>query len=89
MDEKVLRNAIRVLTFFAEPSIIGLCEPFLKRNGMLGALAAFVPALVPAFSDRDSYEQRVLDRNIEIKERGNALSVLAALGATSVVSTGD
>jgi hypothetical protein len=80
MEEKVLRGAIRVLIFLAEPSICTLCEPLLTRKDALGGFAKLVPALVPAFCERSQYEQRVLDCSLRFEERLAALSILALVG---------
>lgn len=81
MEEKVIKSAIRVLVFLAEPSICTLCDPLLTRKDSVRGFAALVPALVPAFCDRSRYEARLLDCNVALEDRVTALFVLASVGA--------
>lgn len=80
-EEAVLVNAIRVLVFLGEPSVCALCDPLLGRQDGIGGFAKLVPALVPAFCDRTSYEARFLDGSAPLDERVTALFVLAFVGA--------
>jgi F0F1-type ATP synthase membrane subunit c/vacuolar-type H+-ATPase subunit K len=80
-ENRVLANAIRVLIFLADPTTPALIEPLLARDTSLAAFAGMVPALMPAFSDHQIYEKRVLDSDLSVKERMAALSVLATLGS--------
>jgi hypothetical protein len=81
IDANVIENAIRVLIFLAEPSICTLCDPLLSRKDGVRGFAALVPALVPAFCDRNRYEARLLDYNLALEDRVTALAVLASVGA--------
>jgi tetratricopeptide (TPR) repeat protein/RecA/RadA recombinase len=79
-DEVVLENAIRLLVFFTERTLLSLCEPLLGRRDRLGTLAKMIPALVPGLADRKVYEARLFDAGRDVAERAGDLMILSAVG---------
>jgi len=80
-EQRVLENAIRVLVFLAEPSLLQICEPLMNRTDSVRALVLLLPALVPSLCDQRQYEIKVLDATDNLQSRLTACSILAALGA--------
>jgi hypothetical protein len=77
LDSDALVNAIRILVFLGEPTILDLCEGLRGRTDTAGTLANLVPAMIPAPADWRPYQTRVLDRTAEFSDRGQALITLA------------
>ena len=82
LESDALVNAIRILLFLGEPTILDLCEGLRGRTDKAGALANLVPAMVPALADWRPYETRVLDQAAEFSDRGQALITLAWSGTS-------
>jgi hypothetical protein len=80
LDDAILVNAVRVLIFIAEPSIAMLCDDLATRKQSLAWLAMLVPAIIPAFCDRNIYEQQIFDQDLALDKRFAALHILAWLG---------
>ena len=80
LDSDALINAIRILLFLGEPTILDLCEGLRRRNDLAGSFANLVPAMIPALVDWRPYESRVLDQAAELSDRGQALIALAWSG---------
>lgn len=79
-EDVVLKNAIRILVFLADPSIGTLCDPLLARKDCVGEIAKLIPALLPALYDLAPYEVRFLDNSLALQDRVTALGVLASAG---------
>ncbi len=80
LDSDALVNAIRILLFLGERTILDLSEGLRSRTDMAGALANLVPAIIPALVDWRPYESRVLNQSATFSERAQALSTLAWSG---------
>ncbi len=80
-EDIVLKNAIRVLVFLAEPLIGALCDPLLARKDHVGEVAKLIPALLPALYDLEPYKARFLDNSVALDDRIATLGVLASAGA--------
>lgn len=81
LEDFILEGAVRVLIFLAEPSISSLCDDLITRKPSLAWMALLVATMIPAFCDRDIYEQQVFDKGLSLDKRIVALSILAELGA--------
>lgn len=80
LDSEALVNAIRVLVYLGEPTILDLCEALRDRTDGAGALANLLPAMIPALVDWRPYEARVLDGTAEFLVRTQSLISLAWSG---------
>ncbi|MBV5650879.1 HEAT repeat domain-containing protein [Pseudomonas aeruginosa] len=80
MDSDALVNAIRILLYLGEPTILDLCVPLHNREGDVGALASLISMMVPALTDWLPYEASVLDQAAEFSVRLQALIHLAWSG---------
>ena len=80
LDSDALVNAIRILLFLGERTILDLSEGLRRRTDMAGALANLVPAIIPALVDWHSYEARVLNESATLTDRAQALTTLACSG---------
>ena len=81
LDSDALVNAIRILFYLGEPTILDLCEALRDRADGAGGLANLVSAIVPTLVDWRSYEAQVLDRATEPTVRSQALISLALSGS--------
>jgi hypothetical protein len=81
LDSDALVNAIRILVYLGEPTILELCKALSGRTDGAGVLASLVSAVVPALVDWSSYEERVLDRSVEFQVRAQSLVSLAWSGS--------
>lgn len=81
LNSDMLVNAVRVLIYLGEPTILDLCEGLRSRTDSAGALANLVSAMVPAIVDWHPYQARVLDRSEEFASRAQALISLAWSGS--------
>ncbi len=82
LEPEVLLNAFRVLVFLGDASALTLAERFLERNDKVGAFACFLPALLPAHANVESYKERLLDISQDVVRRSSWLSVLMHLGVS-------
>jgi hypothetical protein len=80
LDSGALVNAIRILLFLGEPTVLDLCEGLRRRTDTAGMLANLAPAIFPAIVDWNPYKSRVLDQTAEFSDRGQALITLACAG---------
>ena len=81
LDSDALVNAIRILVYLGEPTILDLCEALRGRADGAGALANLVSAMVPTLVDWRPYEARVLGQATEPTVRSQALISLALSGS--------
>ncbi|MHB9112956.1 MAG: hypothetical protein ACYC4D_10110 [Thermoleophilia bacterium] len=81
LDSNALVNAIRILVYVGEPTILDLCEALSGRADGAGALANIVSAMVPNLVDWRLYEARVLDQATEPTVRSQALISLVLSGS--------
>jgi hypothetical protein len=79
-EEIVLVNALRILVFLGETSVLALSGPFMSRNDRLGVFARFVPALLPLSCDFAVHERRFFDLGAPLEDRMMALFTLAGAG---------
>lgn len=78
----VLKNAIRVLAFLAEPRLCSLCQSLAqKKENPIHGFAALAPTLVPTLIDSIQHEATLLNPELDIQSRTVALSLLASTGA--------
>jgi hypothetical protein len=80
LDSDALVNAIRILVYLGEPTILDLCEGLSDRTDSAGLLANLVSAMVPALVDWRPYQARVLNQSEEFPVRAQALISLAWSG---------
>ncbi len=80
LDSDALVNAIRILIYLGEPSIMDLCKTLSSRTDGAGTLANLVSAMVPALVDWRPYEERVLNESADFPARSQALISLALSG---------
>ncbi|MGB4074155.1 hypothetical protein [Pseudomonas sp.] len=80
MDSDALVNAIRILLYLGEPTILDLCAPLRNQDGDVGALANLISVMAPALTDWLPYEANVLDQTAEFSVRLQALIHLAWSG---------
>jgi hypothetical protein len=81
LDSDSHLNAIRILIYLGEPTIVDLCGTLRDRPDSSGNLANLICAIVPALVDWRPYEERVLDRLAEFQARSQALICLAWSGS--------
>ncbi|SEI17332.1 HEAT repeat domain-containing protein [Pseudomonas asplenii] len=81
LHSDALVNAIRILLYLGEPTILDLCTALCIRSDSAGALAKLIPAMVPALVDWHSYEAEVQDDSVEFSLRAQALITLAWSGS--------
>lgn len=80
LDSDALLNAVRILLYLGEPTILDLCVPLQSRGGNLGALASLSSLMAPALTDWLPYEARVLDQAAEFSVRLQTLIHLGCSG---------
>lgn len=80
LDSNALINAIRILVFLGEPTIMDLCKGLRTRADPAGTFANLLPAMLPALADWRPYQTRVLDQLADFSDRSLALITLAWSG---------
>lgn len=80
LGSDALVNAIRILLYLGEPTIMDLCVPLHNREGDVGALASLISVMAPALTDWLPYEARVLDQAAEFSVRLQTLIQLSWSG---------
>jgi hypothetical protein len=77
----ILQGAARVLVALGEPTLLTLCDPLKPADQATRSLFQFLPALVPWLANREEYESRILDRNVEVQSRLSLIPTVLALGS--------
>lgn len=77
-DEIVINNALRILLFLAEPSLLELCNSLQPRTNSTSAFISLLPSVLPSLPNKSIYENAFFDTNLALDKRITALSTLLA-----------
>ncbi|MDI3288365.1 AAA family ATPase [Polyangium sp. 15x6] len=82
-DDITKENALRVLTFLAEPRVAEFADRYRDHTSRIRFAIQFIAAACPFFFDSKVFEHRFLDVRCDVEKRELALAVLRWLDVDS------